>query len=309
MKERRRLWFGVRLLFAGTVLFFLAQSVVTRWSEIRAFGWDLKAGLLVGSILLQLAASVLWATVWWRMVVRTGCSVSWLAGTRIYMTSNLARYIPGSIWGYVSRAYLGKEDGVTPQGVGISVVWEIGSAVVASLFLVVTALPAYQSQVPAAVLGMVLTAALGCLIGLLPPVFNRWVPLLRPILPAHPLPSFSWMDFLLYLGSALGTHILVGTAFFLFARSLFDIGWSALWDFVVLWSFSATSGLLIIFVPYGLGVREGLLVILLRPFVPDEVAALMSLSSRVWTIFGELIGAGVAILVYHCLQQSRGDTP
>lgn len=309
LKRNRGLWFGIRLLFAGTAVFFLVRTVVIRWPQIKAYGWDLRVGPLVASMLLQLTALLVWATVWRRMVVRTGCLVGWLAGIRIYVVSNLARYIPGSIWGYVSRAYLGEEDGLTLAGVGISVAWEVGSAVLASFLLIITILPTYKGEIHRVVLWVVLTAALVILVGLLPPVFNRWAPFLKHMLPTDSLPPFRWMDFLLYLASALGTHVLVGTAFFLFTQSLFDVSWQAWWDFVVLWSFSATAGLLIVFVPYGLGVREGLLAILLGQFLPDEVAALASLSSRVWTIIGEVIAATAIVLVSHYLRQSGEDNP
>jgi hypothetical protein len=191
----------------------------------------------------------------------------------------------------------------------VSVVWEVGSAVVVSLLLITTILPTYQGKIRGDILWMVRAAALLCFVGLLPPVFNRCVPFFRRFLSRDRLPSLRWPDFLLYLGSALGTHVLVGTAFFLFTRSLFDVSWNAWWSIVVLWSFSATAGLLIVFVPYGLGVREGLLAVLLRPFLPDEVAALTSLSSRLWTICADVIAASAVVLVCHFVRQNRSGNP
>lgn len=66
-----------------------------------------------------------------------------------------------------------------------------------------------------------------------------------------------------------------------------------------MWSFSATAGLVVIFVPYGLGVKEGLLTLLLQPFLPAESAVLISLASRLWTIACELLAAGIVAVLFY----------
>lgn len=308
MRKRQTLWLGLRLLLVGITVFFLARTIFTHWKRIQAFKWQFRVVPLASSVLLQFAALVLWATVWRRMVVRTGCSVSWLGGVRIYMLSNLAKYVPGSIWGYLSRGYLGKDKGLTAMGVGISTVWEVGSAVVASLLLVITIIPSYPGEVRGLVFWLVLAVALICFVGILPPVFKRWFGLLDRLKHIQSIPSLGWTDFLLYIASALGTHILVGTAFFLFARSLSDVSWWMWWDFVALWSFSATAGLVIILVPHGLGVKESLLALFLQPFLPSEIAALVSLASRVWMVGGELIAAMIIVFL-HSLGRFRANNP
>jgi hypothetical protein len=286
LREHKTPWFILRLLFTGAILFFLARAIYTRWSQITAFPWQFHILPLVGSMILQLVAAVLWATTWWHMIIHSDCSIRWTDGIRIYAISNLAKYIPGSIWGYVGRAYLGEAEGLTVRGVGVSVVWEVGITIVASLSLTTVTILFYPSELPASVFRLVLAVALLCLIGLLPPVSNRWVRLLKKGGITSP---FRWQDLLLYISSAFATHVLVGTGFFLFTRSLVEVDSSAWWSFVGMWSFSATAGLVIILVPYGLGVKEGLLALLLHPFLPIESASPIALASRLWTIGGELL--------------------
>jgi hypothetical protein len=306
LRKHRVLWHSLQTVFASTALFFLVRAIVTRWSQIAAFPWQFRVVPLVGSITLYTAAGLFWATVWRHMVVRSGCPIKWADGVRVYMVSNLAKYVPGSIWGYVSRAYLGRDEGLTVMGVGISAVWEVGITVMASLLLTVATIPAYPSRIPAAFLRLVLAVTLLCFVGLLPPVFNRWVRLLRRGQSANP-PSFRWHDFWLYLVSAFGTHILVGTAFFLFTRSFVDIDLRSWWSLVGLWSFSATAGLVIVLVPYGLGVKEGLLTLFLQPFLPIELATLISLASRLWTVACEVLAALLAVLLLHKFKRHQAE--
>jgi hypothetical protein len=302
LRKHKTLWFILRLLFTGTILFFLARAIYTHWSQIVAFPWRFHVLPLIGSMALQLVAAVLWATTWWHMITRSDCPIRWIDGVRIYAVSNLAKYIPGSIWGYVSRAYLGEAEGLTMRGVGVSVVWEVGITIVASLLLTATTIPFYPGELPILVFRLVLVVALLCLIGLLPPVSNRWMRLIRKASQNQP---FQWRDFFFYLISALATHTLVGTGFFLFSRSLVDVAGNAWWSFVGMWSFAATAGLIVILVPYGLGVKEGLLTLLLQPFLPIESATLISLASRMWTLGGELLIALLIALVF----QKNKKTP
>jgi hypothetical protein len=157
-------------------------------------------------------------------------------------------------------------------------------------------IPFYPGELPVSVFRLVLLVALLCFVGLLPPVSNRWIRLI--IKRESPAQPFRWRDFVLYLVSALATHILVGTGFFLFTRSLVDVTGNAWWSFVGSWSFAATAGLVIILVPYGLGVKEGLLTLLLQAFLPIESATLISLVSRVWTLGSELLIALIIALLF-----------
>ncbi|HSR32343.1 MAG TPA: lysylphosphatidylglycerol synthase domain-containing protein, partial [Anaerolineae bacterium] len=278
---------------------FLIRTVVTQWSQITAYSWEFRAVPLIGSMVVQVAAMFFWAAIWRSMIVRSGNAIGRADGVRIYLVSNLAKYIPGSIWGYVSRVYLGEDEGLTAAGVGVSVVWEVGMAIVASLILTATTIPTYPGEIPDAILNLVLLVALVCFIGLIPPVSNRWLRLLNRWQSTHPTPTFRWSDFFFYLTAALATHVLVGTAFFMFTRSLVNVNVSAWWSFVGMWSFSATAGLVVIFVPYGLGVKEGLLTLLLQPFLPAESAVLISLASRLWTIACELLAAGIVAVLFY----------
>jgi uncharacterized membrane protein YbhN (UPF0104 family) len=46
-----------------------------------------------------------------------------------------------------------------------------------------------------------------------------------------------------------------------------------------------------------LGVREGVMVLLLSAIVPVPVAAVIAIVARIWMVIGELLGAG-GILLY-----------
>jgi hypothetical protein len=293
---RRGGWAALRVAAVGIILIFLARAIVGRWADIAAFPWRFRPLPLAASLLLQIVAGVFWATVWRRMAVGTGAVLPWAAGVRAFMLSNLAKYVPGSVWGYVGRGYLARDYDRTAARLGVSVAWEIGAAVVASLLLTASVLALYDFGLPIAAWRLVLAAGLLSLVGMAPPVARRWVGWLGRRTGAI-MPALPWRDLALYLAAALLTHVLVGSAFFLFAASLVDVELRWWWAFVGVWSFSATAGLLVVVVPYGLGVKEGLLSIILAAFLPGGAAALLAAASRLWTVVGELLQAALALIV------------
>jgi hypothetical protein len=288
---------GLQGLFIGIVVFFLLRTVVASWAQIIVFPWHFRALPLIGSLGVSMIAGVFWASVWRRMVVQAGSSIGWADGVRVYLVSNLAKYVPGSIWGYVSRAYLGRDYGVTLARVGVSTIWEVGITIVASLLLTMTSLPFFSMSLPNRLFPLVTAVAVVSLLLVLPPVFNRWMRLLGRWRPMAEPPVFRWRDLGQYLGAALVTHVLVGTAFFLFVSALMVLPSRDWWGFVGAWSFSATAGLVILLAPYGLGVKEGVLTLFLQAFMPLGAAVLVALVSRLWTIVIELILAGLALLL------------
>lgn len=295
--RHRAVRLGVRLVGVGIVLFFLARAIVRYGEQIASHRWQLRALPLVAATVVEVGAMVLWATVWWHMVGRSGSLVRWSTGARIYLVSNLAKYIPGSVWGYVSRGLIGRQDGLRARELGVSVVQEVGITIVASLLLTLLTVFFYPVHISWGVLSIVGGLGLVCLVLLLPPVANRWLSLVLRSRGDNDFVRLRWRDFLYYLAAALFTHVLVGTAFFLFVQSIADLTWDTWWCVVGIWSFSATAGLVAVVVPYGLGVKEGLIAMLLQPFVPIEVAVFVSIASRLWTIAAELLAALLGVLL------------
>jgi uncharacterized membrane protein YbhN (UPF0104 family) len=71
---------------------------------------------------------------------------------------------------------------------------------------------------------------------------------------------------------------------------------SALPSLIGAWSFSATVGLVSLFAPYGLGVKEGILTLLLSMYMPTGTAAAVAILSRVWSISGDLLSTALLLI-------------
>ena len=134
----------LRWLILGIALFFLAKQFKDHWQEIVAIeisqtGWM----FLVLAIGVTLSAHI-WSGCVWLLILREfrqPIRKRW--GLQIYLTTNIAKYLPGNIWHYYGRIRAIKQSGVTLQAATFSVLLEPLLMASAALSL---ALISYQNQ-------------------------------------------------------------------------------------------------------------------------------------------------------------------
>ncbi len=92
--------------------------------------------------------------------------------------------------------------------------------------------------------------------------------------------------------------ISLGIAFFLFVKSIYPIHITQFPIIMSIFAFAWSIGFMTLITPGGLGVREGILSLLLTSCLPPATATLIALLSRIWVICIEIILAGVAFGCY-----------
>ena len=89
--------------------------------------------------------------------------------------------------------------------------------------------------------------------------------------------------------------ILYGIAFFFFTGSVVSVPFTKIYMFPGVFAAAYLVGLIAIFVPGGLGVREGILATLMGNFFLLPVATAIALASRLWFTLAEIVCVGVAL--------------
>ncbi len=173
-----------------------------------------------------------------------------------------------------------------------SVGMEMGLQVLsASLFLLVALLLGADASVRA-YWPFVLLIIAGSLAILTPPVFSTLINWGLKLLHRQPLIlniTYGNLIFLFLL--RIVAHGVLGLAFFLFARGLSPIPWSQAPLMISAYVGAWLIGYLAVFVPTGIGVREGALVLLLGPQFPFGLATASAIGFRVWIAVRDLLGA------------------
>lgn len=286
---------GVALIagFIALYKFYQHYSKEMRFPVGVSWGEVLLASLIWASGYVQMIQ--LWSSSfpWW------GSSLPWYKGLRVFFVTNLARYIPGAIWQFAGLAGMTMEAGGSPTAATVGVI----------LLQIVTLATGIMLTVSAAPQLLPLTARLNSeeqlaiaalLIALLIVALPRWLPRIRTVAERLtkkqvPLPTPPRGQFALYVVRCAGNWLIYGFAFWVFSRALLGQGAPRPWVAITSYVASYLAGLIAVFAPGGIVVREGAIVGLLEPSIGVEAATILAIASRFWQIAIEVVAACVML--------------
>lgn len=246
-----------------------------------------------------------WGVLIWRTILTDlGATTlpTFRALTWVYARAWMARYIPGTVTWIASKIYMASKLGISKSRLAVSSILEAGVQIVAQLSLALLIL-AFDTRLevinPETKLFLVFLA-LASLVALLPPVLNRLLrfvfQLVRRKTAYDELRSngkATVRSFVLYVIGAL----IAGSSYYFLTISLYpSIGPEYYWYIVGAFTLSGALGMATPFVPSGLGVRDGVQLVLLSLIMPKEIALAVTVFSRLWSAAVDLLFLGLARL-------------
>jgi glycosyltransferase 2 family protein len=305
-RETMALRVGGRLLAAGLVI-GIGLRLWQLWRRQPVDLGKLDAGVFVVAVLASATAVAAYGLVWPYILRRLGTDApfSWVA---LFFKSQLGKYLPGSVWQYAGRVALTRGRGVPTQRVLVSVIAEVTfSAIAAGL-------------VGLLVLGSA-TGGIACggivALGLVVLASRRRLSAVSGRLAAQ-LPSRTHLDRESLVAAiraapqVAGLYVLVwviyGLAFWLTGRALFDVPASQLPRYVGVFALGWLVGLVAVFAPGGIGVREAVIVALLRSRLGEANAIVLAAASRI-VLTGVDLSAGAASLSVPAFLRRQGASP
>lgn len=297
--RRGRLWRLAQAVVTAGILFFWGRAIWANWPTFAAQTWHLQPAYLGVSFVLVLAQLFLLAAIWRWTLMRLGVHRPWSETTRIWALSQIARYLPGGIWDVAGRVAMGLRAGYPTLSLSFSVLLEMALQAWTAVLVFVLSLPFWPALPQEAGLYWALLMGLLGILLLQPRVIQyglrfagRWFHL--------ELPAFSlgYRDMLFLLLGHLLTQLCIGAGFHFFLRAVFPTWPASGWP-IAAGTYTAAwlVGFLIIFVPMGIGVREGVIVILLTPFIPFAPANAAAIGFRLWIALRDILFAGIGALL------------
>lgn len=296
----RGLAVGLKLVAASAVLFFVVRALARRFSAVSWAELEVKPVPVALAVGCLAAGTFLAAVAYRRLLASLGRGLSYPATFAAVWVATLAKYVPGKVTGLAGAAWMFRQRGVpAPEALSVVAVVQ-GLSVV--LGLVVAAPLAFWQPVvrrlPVAWLwcGVLVAAAAVCVH---PRVFRAIMNRLLRALKRQELQAFPAVgDYVPPVAILLANQVLAGTALWLVARSLGPVSPAWLPFFISASALAITAGLLAIFAPAGLGVREGILLIVLGPVIGGGLAAVAVACLRVLQtlVDAAMAAAGAALL-------------
>ncbi len=293
---------AVLLIAAG----FLAALVASQWSALRAYDWKLAPGWALLA-LVGLESTWLFELDTWRMILAgLGGPLRYHRAAPIWFLSNIVRYIPGNIWQFLGMAELAHEEGVPRLLTLTSIVLHqvistaVGVVLAACYFAVFDDGDWLRYLRP-----LLLIVPFGLLL-LQPRILEGVLNWLLRKVGRPPIPVLlSWRQIWILIGRYFVVWAAMGLSFAALVRALTPLDWPAAPYLVASWAAAYVIGYLTLLTPAGLGVREGVLAVLLFPIMPPGVAAVIAIMARLWMVVGEVLGAGAALAVRGRMWQRR----
>lgn len=298
-------WAVVVVIFA-----FIGRSLVVNWEELAEA--DLHFDLVL--LLLSFALLTVWmvgqAWIWHLLTITVRVDIPFPKAMAAWFYSQLGKYIPGKVFLYLGRLHFyvreGRPAGPVSLAFGVEFVGNMAAAIftvlLAGLTLDVPGFDRYR---------WLLVAALGAfLIGLHPRLLEWLITRAARLLRREPFPvTLSYPQLLRYLGLYVVNWLLFGGALYVFIRSFYSLDISSILYLTGAFSFAGMVGILAVFSPSGLGVREGILALFLNQVMPTPVALVVAVASRVWLTIVELGCAGVVYLLirFHWIDVDEVD--
>ena len=283
-----------QLVLAAALVGFVGRYVYDNWTELsnQNVTFHFKPVWIVAAAITVWISYGILIEAWRRVIGGWGSELAYGPALRIWCLSNLGRYLPGKFWSIAALAVMAQRAGVAGWSAA-------ASAVVMQVFAIGTGALVVSVGAPGAASPFALAAALLLAIGVIvilasEPLAARFGKTVRPGTEFRALPLSVAL-----LGTAvtLLSWIAYGLAFWMLARGTFDTASFSLLQATGVFAAGYIVGLLALFAPGGVGVRELVYVALLAPVFGSGGALALSAASRLLLTGTEACAAIFALVV------------
>ena len=288
---RRRLFLAARVGFALVIVAVLVLAAASNADDLREVDFEPTPGWLLAGAPFTFLGGILLPLAWRHTLGAYGVDVPSATAVRVWSISQASRFVPGNVALVASRVLLSAREGVPRSLAGASLAIEGGLIVVWGGFYA-SWLP--STWLPGPLRVLLAAGALGVLVAL--PALLRLGGRLLPRFPAL-APSAIRVRHLYEAVGLYGANNLVRSVGFVFVTaSLHTIDVPR--DVILVIgaaNLAAVAGMIGI-TPAGLGVREGVVAVLLAHRFGAGTATALAVAWRAWDFLFELVWLGIAVV-------------
>lgn len=284
------------------------RALADNWDEVSRRGLSFDWSWLAVLVLFAVAVPV--SGLLWGLIVRRlepGTPVGAREAMAVHSSSWLLKYIPGQVGSLLNKVLWGQRKGISRLLVVISFVYEnvflqLASIVPSIVILVLAAgVGVFQDNAGAVLLPLLAIVPLVAVSNRA--VFSRLLRFAGRRFAKDGIPDNYFLrtpDTLLFQLAFVVPRIINGVGFVLLAASIAPIGPEDWLPLAATYAFAGAIGILAVFVPSGLGVREAVIVIFASQFLSLPDAIILSLLARLVSTLADALIA----LIYGGLRLS-----
>jgi glycosyltransferase 2 family protein len=293
----RSRWFRwIRIGFSVLALGYIAWALDHYWTAYASQPLEphLRWGVLLASGGVIVTAYAVLIQTWRVMLVAWDAKLSFWRAAHIWSVANLYRYVPGKVWQIGAMGMMAQREGVSPVAATgtalLNTVVNITTGFAVALGTGSVALDAYSPGASRVALVLTILALAGLIA--LPVAMPRVLATARRVT-GRDLPQTSVPPRVIAFAIVgnLITWAMYGFAFQLMVIGVLGHAAGALPSYVAVYSASYVLGYIVLFLPAGIGARDGTIAAALPAFklMAAPQAVLIAVASRLWTSILELV--------------------
>ena len=292
---RRHLLDVVRIVVALLVLAAVSWALWKNWDAVAGNLRRIDGPTLALSFACALASPPLTVLGWRALLADLGTRLTMPASASIFLVGQLGKYLPGSVWSVVVQTDMGARLGVPRKRMGVVGLLTIALAALSGAIVGIPAVPLLLARSEEHVSPWWLLLAVPFVaLALWPRAINWGIGRGLRMLRREPLEhALGWRALTLSVLAFVAAWVMVGLSAWVLARELAP-GADHLPLFIASvcgFSLASSAGMFSIFVPAGVGVRDGVLAFLLVALMPLPAATAIVVIVRFWTIITDVVCA------------------
>lgn len=293
---RTRVFSGLRILLALLVVAAVTVAVAKNWREVSADIGRIEAGTFALAAVLVCLPPIFTVLGWRVLMADLGSPLHVAPAGGIFFVGQLGKYVPGAVWSIVAQAEIGARLHIPRKRSAVVAFVTVAMAAICGLIVGAPAVPLLITRDDSAArTGWALLLAVPLLaVVLWPPLLNLGISTVLRVLRReqleHRLSGRAVLTAsILFIGAwvSSGLHVLVlaratGSDYETGQLLLASLSGFALASSIAMFS---------VVLPAGVGVREGVLVLILAPVTSTSAATAVVVISRFLTVAADVVFA------------------
>jgi hypothetical protein len=268
-------------LFVIFIFAYLFYRLYNTWGDLTSYNFELNYWFLALAVLTFLFFYLLEGIGYYIYVKLVHGKVPFMKILKARYVSDMGRYIPGKVWTYLGRIYLLKNYDITKTQILTSSMLEMAIMALGSILVFAISLLFWDLKIGVWIYVIFLLIPL-ILLFVHPKILNFFLHLVQKLTKKELIKIRTKYSQLLWtIPFYLFYWLIYGLGSYLIIRSLTEISFTKIPIIIGIFSISWLIGFVSLIAPGGLGVREGLLTLFLIFLMPEPIAIIAVLTSRI----------------------------
>ncbi|SDI06297.1 lysylphosphatidylglycerol synthase domain-containing protein [Desulfosporosinus hippei] len=286
-----------KVIFVGLVIWFLTKYFTKNYDELMSLDFQIRWSAFFLSMLFFFIYKITLASLWHYITVLNNTQISYVKAITAYLYSILGKYIPGKVFMLGARLVYYDSEGAKMRKVTICFLIENILTLLGATLLFIFSLFFFPNDILSQYQYTTWLLIILFFICIHPKILNFFLGLIEKVTKKTDLEiSMTYVQMVKLVMLFVANWLVVGLGFYLLVCSIYPLPISVALYASGIFALAAIIGILSLFSPSGLGVREGIIVLGLSVIMPPEYAIIVSIVSRLWSTIPELALIGMAFI-------------